>query len=159
MYKPAVSHRDLNSRNVLVKADGTCVIIDFGLSMKLTGNRTARAGEEENAAISEVSAQELLDFIFELIVTEDNQKNTVYHPSGHTLSYFLFLTHFNLFCSVCQVGTIRYMAPEVLEGAVNLRDCESALKQVDMYALGLIYWETFMRCTDLFPGKTHTHTV
>lgn len=60
--------------------------------------------------------------------------------------------------SICfffyQVGTIRYMAPEVLEGAVNLRDCESALKQVDMYALGLLYWETFMRCTDLFPGKT-----
>lgn len=54
-----------------------------------------------------------------------------------------------------QVGTIRYMAPEVLEGAVNLRDCESALKQVDMYALGLLYWETFMRCTDLFPGKTN----
>ncbi|KAF3857332.1 hypothetical protein F7725_009191 [Dissostichus mawsoni] len=107
VYKPAVSHRDLNSRNVLVKADGTCVIIDFGLSMKLTGNRTARAGEEENAAISEV-------------------------------------------------GTIRYMAPEVLEGAVNLRDCESALKQVDMYALGLIYWETFMRCTDLFPAIKYT---
>lgn len=54
---------------------------------------------------------------------------------------------------IFQVGTIRYMAPEVLEGAVNLRDCESALKQVDMYALGLIYWEIFMRCTDLFPGK------
>uniref|UniRef100_A0A3Q0T751 receptor protein serine/threonine kinase n=1 Tax=Amphilophus citrinellus TaxID=61819 RepID=A0A3Q0T751_AMPCI len=52
------------------------------------------------------------------------------------------------------VGTIRYMAPEVLEGAVNLRDCEAALKQVDMYALGLVYWETFMRCTDLFPGES-----
>uniref|UniRef100_A0A667X8T6 receptor protein serine/threonine kinase n=1 Tax=Myripristis murdjan TaxID=586833 RepID=A0A667X8T6_9TELE len=105
VYKPAVSHRDLNSRNILVKADGTCVIIDFGLSMKLTGHRPARHGEEENAAISEV-------------------------------------------------GTVRYMAPEVLEGAVNLRDCESALKQVDMYALGLVYWETFMRCTDLFPGES-----
>uniref|UniRef100_A0AAZ3P1L4 receptor protein serine/threonine kinase n=1 Tax=Oncorhynchus tshawytscha TaxID=74940 RepID=A0AAZ3P1L4_ONCTS len=104
-YKPAVSHRDLNSRNILVKNDGTCVIIDFGLSMKLTGNRPVRQGEEENAAISEV-------------------------------------------------GTVRYMAPEVLEGAVNLRDCESALKQVDMYALGLVYWETFMRCTDLFPGES-----
>uniref|UniRef100_A0A8D3CB77 receptor protein serine/threonine kinase n=1 Tax=Scophthalmus maximus TaxID=52904 RepID=A0A8D3CB77_SCOMX len=105
VYKAAVSHRDLNSRNILVKTDGTCVIIDFGLSMKLTGNRPPRHGEEENAAISEV-------------------------------------------------GTIRYMAPEVLEGAVNLRDCESALKQVDMYALGLVYWETFMRCTDLFPGES-----
>lgn len=50
------------------------------------------------------------------------------------------------------------MAPEVLEGAVNLRDCESALKQVDMYAIGLIYWETFMRCTDLFPGELSEST-
>ncbi|XP_007908791.1 bone morphogenetic protein receptor type-2 [Callorhinchus milii] len=104
-YKPAITHRDLNSRNVLVKNDGTCAISDFGLSMKLTGNRLVRPGEEDTAAISEV-------------------------------------------------GTIRYMAPEVLEGAVNLRDCESALKQVDMYSLGLIYWETFMRCTDLFPGES-----
>ena len=54
-YKPAISHRDLNSRNVLVKNDGTCVISDFGLSMKLTGNRLVRPGEEDNAAISEVS--------------------------------------------------------------------------------------------------------
>uniref|UniRef100_A0A8C5W7S6 Bone morphogenetic protein receptor type-2 n=1 Tax=Leptobrachium leishanense TaxID=445787 RepID=A0A8C5W7S6_9ANUR len=105
LYKPAISHRDLNSRNVLVKSDGTCVISDFGLSMRLTGNRLVRPGDEDNAAISEV-------------------------------------------------GTIRYMAPEVLEGAVNLRDCESALKQVDMYSLGLIYWEIFMRCTDLFPGES-----
>ncbi|MEQ2160711.1 hypothetical protein GOODEAATRI_002200, partial [Goodea atripinnis] len=109
-YYPHVSTgdrevEDLNSRNVIVKADGTCVIIDFGLSIRLTGNRPPRHGEEENAAISEV-------------------------------------------------GTIRYMAPEVLEGAVNLRDCESALKQVDMYALGLVYWEIFMRCTDLFPGES-----
>ncbi|XP_056157912.1 bone morphogenetic protein receptor type-2-like, partial [Lampris incognitus] len=104
-YKPAVSHRDLNSRNILVRSDLSCVLSDFGLSMRLTGNRLLRPGDEDNAAISEV-------------------------------------------------GTIRYMAPEVLEGAVNLRDCESALKQVDMYALGLVYWETFMRCTDLFPGES-----
>ncbi|KAK9972878.1 hypothetical protein ABG768_023640 [Culter alburnus] len=105
LYKPAVSHRDLNSRNVLVKTDGSCVISDFGLSMVLTGKRPPGHGEEDNSAISEV-------------------------------------------------GTVRYMAPEVLEGAVNLRDCESALKQVDVYALGLLYWETFMRCADLFPGET-----
>lgn len=69
-------------------------------------------------------------------------------------SFFFFF----VFRSARQVGTIRYMAPEVLEGAVNLRDCESALKQVDMYALGLIYWETFMRCTDLFPGETRARS-
>ena len=58
LYKPSVSHRDLNSRNILVKTDGTCVIIDFGLSMKLTGSRPLRHGEEENTAISEVSCLE-----------------------------------------------------------------------------------------------------
>lgn len=58
-----------------------------------------------------------------------------------------------------QVGTVRYMAPEVLEGAVNLRDCEAALKQVDVYALGLLFWECFMRCADLFPGNNHTQTL
>ncbi|KAG8000451.1 Bone morphogenetic protein receptor type-2 [Nibea albiflora] len=51
------------------------------------------------------------------------------------------------------VGTVRYMAPEVLGGALNLRDCESALKQVDVYALGLLYWESFRRCSHLFPDE------
>lgn len=53
-----------------------------------------------------------------------------------------------------QVGTVRYMAPEVLGGALNLRDCEAALKQVDVYALGLLLWESFRRCSHLFPGTT-----
>lgn len=32
--KPAIAHRDLKSRNVLVKTDGTCCICDLGLSIK-----------------------------------------------------------------------------------------------------------------------------
>ena len=55
-------------------------------------------------------------------------------------------------CS-CQVGTLRYMAPEVLDGAVNLHDLQSALKQIDAYALALVVWEIAMRCTDLFGSK------
>lgn len=46
------------------------------------------------------------------------------------------------------------MAPEVLEGAVNLRDCESSLKQIDVYAMGLILWEIVSRCSDIYvPGS------
>ncbi|XP_058470078.1 bone morphogenetic protein receptor type-2-like [Solea solea] len=104
-YKPAVAHRDVTSRNILVRSDLTCVLADFGLSMKLTGTRSSRHGDDDTMAISEV-------------------------------------------------GTVRYMAPEVLGGALNLRDCESALKQVDVYALALIYWESFRRCRDLFPGES-----
>ncbi|XP_030285212.1 bone morphogenetic protein receptor type-2 isoform X2 [Sparus aurata] len=104
-YKPAVAHRDVTSRNVLVRADLSCVLADFGLSMRLTGSRPCCPGDDDTMAISEV-------------------------------------------------GTVRYMAPEVLGGALNLRDCESALKQVDVYALGLLYWESFRRCSHLFPGET-----
>lgn len=48
------------------------------------------------------------------------------------------------------MGTLRYMAPEVLEGAVNLRDCESSLKQIDIYAIGLVLWEIVSRCSDIY---------
>uniref|UniRef100_UPI00358EE83B bone morphogenetic protein receptor type-2 isoform X2 n=1 Tax=Myxine glutinosa TaxID=7769 RepID=UPI00358EE83B len=103
-YKPAIAHRDFSSRNVLVRADGSCVLADFGFAMRLTGQRPVRSGEDDSATLNEV-------------------------------------------------GTVRYMAPEVLEGAMNLHDCESALKQVDVYALGLVFWEVYMRCHELFPGE------
>lgn len=52
--------------------------------------------------------------------------------------------------SLNEVGTIRFMAPEILEGAVNLRDCETALKQVDIYSLGLVLWELYTRCHEFY---------
>lgn len=45
------------------------------------------------------------------------------------------------------------MAPEVLEGAVNLRDCETALKQIDVYSLGLVLWELCTRCQDWYSAE------
>ena len=32
--KPSIAHRDLKSRNILVKADMTCCIADFGLAVR-----------------------------------------------------------------------------------------------------------------------------
>lgn len=90
--KLCIAHRDINTRNILVRSDLSCVICDLGLAV--IPRRT------ENKSLSEA-------------------------------------------------GTLRYMAPEVLEGAVNLRDCESALKQIDVYALGLVLWELGSRCTDV----------
>lgn len=107
-FKPCIAHRDMNSRNILVKADGSCCICDLGLAVQISGSKYYSNGEEQHAETK----------------------------------------------SINDVGTLRYMAPEVLEGAVNLRDCESSLKQIDVYAMGLVLWELVSRCSDIYvPGS------
>ena len=44
-----------------------------------------------------------------------------------------------------QQGTRRYMAPEVLEGAINFN--REAFVRIDMYACALVLWELASRCT------------
>ncbi|GFY12118.1 activin receptor type-2B [Trichonephila clavipes] len=44
-----------------------------------------------------------------------------------------------------KVGTRRYMAPEVLEGAINFN--RDAFLRIDMYACGLVLWELLSRCS------------
>jgi bone morphogenetic protein receptor type-2 len=102
--KPPVAHRDVNSRNILVKSDLTCCLCDFGFAMKIPTIRITEAGTNDDRA------------------------------------------------SLADVGTLRYMAPEVLEGSVNLYDCRMALTQVDVYALGLVFWEIGTRCHELYQG-------
>lgn len=108
-HKPAIVHRDLNSRNILVKNDLTCAIADMGFALKIKGSKYCRTDEEN---IEEASLRD--------------------------------------------VGTVRYMAPEILDGAVNLRECESSLKQIDVYALGLVLWEVATQCCDLYQGNRTT---
>ncbi|XP_021341676.1 uncharacterized protein LOC110442406 isoform X2 [Mizuhopecten yessoensis] len=106
LFKPSVAHRDINSRNILVNYDLSCVIADFGFGITMMGSKIIRNGHYENAEHS----------------------------------------------SLQDVGTLRYMAPELLDGAANLRESESSLKQIDMYAFGLVIWEMSSRCSDLFQG-------
>ncbi|XP_019952149.1 bone morphogenetic protein receptor type-2 [Paralichthys olivaceus] len=111
VHKPPVAHRDLSSSNVLVKADGTCALCDFGCS----------------AILRSCSGH------------HSWQRSHTTHKMRTTQGYR-------------QLGTLRYMAPEILEGSVNLsrRWC---LMQTDIYALGLLLWEIWMRCSDLSEGS------
>lgn len=106
LFKPSIAHRDINTRNILVNYDLSCVIADFGFGITMIGSKIIRNGHYENAEHS----------------------------------------------SLQDVGTLRYMAPELLDGAANLRESESSLKQIDMYAFGLVMWEISSRCSDLFQG-------
>ncbi|XP_041857626.1 TGF-beta receptor type-2 [Melanotaenia boesemani] len=53
-----------------------------------------------------------------------------------------------------QVGTARYMAPEVLESRVNLEDLE-AFKQMDVYSMALVLWEMASRCDTIGEVKSY----
>ncbi|CAI9604832.1 unnamed protein product [Staurois parvus] len=58
------------------------------------------------------------------------------------------------FANSGQVGTARYMAPEVLESRVNLEDLES-FKQMDVYSLSLVLWEVASRCDAIGEVKSY----
>jgi serine/threonine protein kinase len=49
-----------------------------------------------------------------------------------------------------QIGTYRYMAPELLELAIS--HTSEALCKVDMYATGLVLWEIISQCDD-YPSR------
>ncbi|XP_029022855.1 TGF-beta receptor type-2-like [Betta splendens] len=53
-----------------------------------------------------------------------------------------------------QVGTARYMAPEVLESRINLENIES-FKQADVYSMALVLWEMISRCSAIGEVKEY----
>lgn len=54
-----------------------------------------------------------------------------------------------------QVGTPRYMAPEVLECSVTFT--KASFTKIDVYALSLVLWELISRCYPLMKPFTNNH--
>ncbi|KAM6934973.1 TGF-beta receptor type-2 isoform 2-T2 [Xenentodon cancila] len=73
-----------------------------------------------------------------------NRKESALCDFGLALRLDLSLT-VDDYANSGQVGTARYMAPEVLESRVNLEDLE-AFKQMDVYSMALVLWEMASRC-------------
>ncbi|VDK20705.1 unnamed protein product [Anisakis simplex] len=93
--KPAIAHRDVKSKNIIVKREGVCCIADFGL------------------ALSE-----------DMLKTKPN---------------------INI-----QVGTKRYMAPEVLDKSLNAKNFYH-FKMADIYSFSLVLWEILRRIQENSP--------
>lgn len=89
--KPGIAHRDIKSKNILVKSNGTCCIADLGLAVKYESTMNA----------------------VEIAVNS-------------------------------RTGTRRYLAPEALDGTIDVNVFES-LKRADIYAVGLVFWEIVRR--------------
>ena len=59
----------------------------------------------------------------------------------------LFYSRRQYNCLFLQVGTRRYMAPEVLEGAISFN--RDSFLRIDMYACALVMWELALRCSTI----------
>ncbi|KAI1732859.1 protein kinase domain-containing protein [Ditylenchus destructor] len=91
--KPEIAHRDIKSKNVIVKRAGVCCIADFGLAVRC--------------------------------------ENSVIIPEKINI----------------QVGTKRYMAPEVLNRSLNINNFDE-FKAADIYSFALVMWEVMHRVVD-----------
>ncbi|XP_068172221.1 bone morphogenetic protein receptor type-2-like [Antennarius striatus] len=89
-HKPPVAHRDLSSSNVLVKADGTCVICDFGYSTILCS--LSRQQEEKSSNMSVPTQRGTLRYMSpEILEGSVNLTNTSYLIQGDIYALALLL--------------------------------------------------------------------
>ncbi|XP_013185714.1 probable serine/threonine-protein kinase DDB_G0278901 [Amyelois transitella] len=60
---------------------------------------------------------------------------------------------------ISEAGTLRYLSPEALEGALDLSGARAALCAVDVFALGLVLWEMLWRCSGAHRGATPPYAM
>lgn len=73
-------------------------------------------------------------------------KNEVLLSPGKNCIVFVILSFLTLMVLCVQVGTRRYMAPEIMDGSIEATIFES-FRKVDMYALALVIWEVATVCS------------
>ncbi|XP_018651365.1 putative tgf-beta receptor [Schistosoma mansoni] len=107
--KYPVAHRDLKPENILIRFDGTVCLSDFGQSVCLAENSPNSPTSNNSCG---TSLQDVL--------------TTTYSVSSALES-------------MPKAGTLRYQAPEIIDGAISFTGW--ALLRTDIYSLGLILWE------------------
>ncbi|VDO04650.1 unnamed protein product [Rodentolepis nana] len=128
--KPAIAHRDIKSKNILVQANGTCSIGDLGLAvMQAPGSTEMDIGRPNHkVGTKRYMAPEILaDGNFE----ECSESGEGILPNDFEISAYL---------------QSRNRANDITQNTVMLEFNFEELKAADVYAFGLVLWEIFRRC-------------
>uniref|UniRef100_A0A8D8UFU5 Serine/threonine-protein kinase receptor n=1 Tax=Cacopsylla melanoneura TaxID=428564 RepID=A0A8D8UFU5_9HEMI len=77
--KPAIAHRDIKSKNILVKTNGTCVIADFGLAVSYSQlSNTIDVAPNPRVGTKRYMAPEILDESINMNCFESFKKADIY---------------------------------------------------------------------------------
>ncbi|CAL8086118.1 unnamed protein product [Calicophoron daubneyi] len=130
--KPAVAHRDVKSKNILVQADGTCCIADLGLAVvqhPTTGNIVYGCSSYK-VGTKRYLAPELLSEICKNSANDSKSNGSI----RQTVSE-------EGFTSVRKTDESSVSLKRSTRG-MNFEN----LKAADVYAFSLVMWEIFRRC-------------
>lgn len=127
--KPGIAHRDVKSKNILVKNNHSCCISDFGLAVRHVG-ATGITARLYGMCVSCIHNC----LLYIAVVTYKMQLCVIGHVDIASINP--------------RQGTKRYMAPEILDGTISFTKFD-AYKMVDMYCFGLLIWEIARRTSML----------
>ncbi|TGZ75387.1 hypothetical protein CRM22_000405 [Opisthorchis felineus] len=124
--KPAIAHRDFKPENILLRSDGSACLSDFG----------------QAALLDRGSTTPMVSTPLDLMSASDTRSPASELGTPPTLD------------AMPKAGTLRYMAPELLDGAINFTGV--ALLRTDVYSLGLVLWELLCATLlkDLSPARS-----
>ncbi|VDM16649.1 unnamed protein product [Hydatigera taeniaeformis] len=131
MGKPAIAHRDIKSKNILVQANGTCSIGDLGLAVMQASGSTEMDIAQPNHMVVGTKR-----YMAPEILADDGLEECPESGEGilpHDFEISAYLQSKNRMNDTSSVpSTVGFNFEE--------------LKAADVYAFGLVLWEIFRRC-------------